>query len=92
MPGGSLGDVDDVKEKDCRNDKIIHKLENWSETGNIVDVLAKKKLNLSEMGNCASSFHIFFPRILFCKILLKYLRYLSLPLLVDIFQYFCSHL
>ena len=46
MPGGSLGDVNNVKEKDCRNDKIIHKLKNWPETGNIA-VEDEKKLNLS---------------------------------------------
>ena len=36
MPGGPLGDVDNVKEKDCRNDKIIHKLKNWPKAENIV--------------------------------------------------------
>ena len=48
LPGGSLGDVDNVKEKDCRNDKIIHKLKNWPETGNIA-VEDKKKLIFPSM-------------------------------------------
>ena len=78
LPGGSLGDVDNVKEKDCRNDKIIHKLKNWPETGNIA-VEDKKKL--------------IFPSMCFldAKCCKKYSKiFYSLPLLVDIFQYFCN--
>ena len=57
LPSGSLRDVDNVKEEDCRNDKIIHKLLNWSETGNIV-VKDKKNQNLSAIRiiNVFSSF------------------------------------
>ena len=78
LPGGSLGDVDNVKEKDCRNDKIIHKLKNWPETGTIA-VKDKKKLNFPSM--C-------FLDAKCCK---KYSKiFYSLPLLVDIFQYLCN--
>ena len=44
MPGGSLSDVDNVKEKYRRYDEIIHKLFNWPGIENIAVNDEKYKL------------------------------------------------
>ena len=63
MPCGALGDVDNVKEEDGRYDKIVDKLLDWPETGNIA-VEDEKKQNLLDMriGSTDSQKSVFLRR------------------------------